>query len=115
MNYTLQEYARDVVYNIIDVCDSEKVLHPIIVSEGGRAIVAHHSVLVVETRFAWQGAPARPCPLATTERSTTRTIGPRAAWREDKDGFGRFIAPRSELEFSSAFHPDHYRHRPEFK
>ena len=48
MNYTLQEYARDVVYNIIDVCDSEKVQHPIIVSEGGRAIVAHHSVLVVE-------------------------------------------------------------------
>ena len=28
MNYTLQEYARDVVYNIIDVCDSEKVPHP---------------------------------------------------------------------------------------
>src|SRR6202046_984759 len=48
MNYTLQEYARDVVYNIIDVCDSEKVSHPTIVSEGGRAIVAHHSVLVVE-------------------------------------------------------------------
>jgi arginine decarboxylase len=48
MNYTLQEYARDVVYNIIDVCDSEKVPHPIIVSESGRAIVAHHSVLVVE-------------------------------------------------------------------
>src|SRR6202040_4144743 len=48
MNYTLHEYARDVVYNIIDVCDSEKVAHPTIVSEGGRAIVAHHSVLVVE-------------------------------------------------------------------
>jgi arginine decarboxylase len=48
MNYTLQEYARDVVYNIIDVCDSEKVPHPTIVSESGRAIVAHHSVLVVE-------------------------------------------------------------------
>ena len=48
MNYTLHEYARDVVYNIIDVCDSEKVPHPTIVSEGGRAIVAHHSVLVVE-------------------------------------------------------------------
>ena len=48
MNYTLQEYARDVVYNIIDVCESEKVPHPTIVSESGRAIVAHHSVLVVE-------------------------------------------------------------------
>jgi arginine decarboxylase len=49
MNYTLQEYARDVVYNIMDVCDSEKVPHPTIVSEGGRAIVAHHSVLIVES------------------------------------------------------------------
>ncbi len=48
MNYTLEEYARDVVYNITDVCDEEKVPHPNIVSESGRAIVAHHSVLVVE-------------------------------------------------------------------
>ena len=47
-NYSLQEYANDVVWNIMDVCDSEKVAHPAIVSEGGRAIVAHHSVLVVE-------------------------------------------------------------------
>ena len=47
-NYTLQEYARDVVYNIMDVCDSEAVPHPVIVSESGRALVAHHSVLVVE-------------------------------------------------------------------
>jgi arginine decarboxylase len=48
MNYTLQEYARDVVYNVLGVCESEKVAHPTIVSESGRAIVAHHSVLVVE-------------------------------------------------------------------
>jgi arginine decarboxylase len=47
-NYSLQEYARDIVYNIMDVCDSEKVSHPTIVSESGRAIVAHHSILVVE-------------------------------------------------------------------
>jgi arginine decarboxylase len=48
MNYTVEEYARDVVYNITDICDDEKVPHPNIVSESGRAIVAHHSVLVVE-------------------------------------------------------------------
>src|ERR1700736_5425232 len=47
-NYSLQEYANDVVWNIGDVCDSEGVPHPDIVSEGGRAIVAHHSVLVME-------------------------------------------------------------------
>src|SRR6266487_1020592 len=47
-NYSLQEYANDVVWNIMDVCDSEGVAHPAIVSERGRAIVAHHSVLVLE-------------------------------------------------------------------
>ena len=47
-NYSLQEYANDVVWNIADVCDSENVAHPAIVNEGGRAIVAHHSVLVME-------------------------------------------------------------------
>jgi len=47
-NYTLQEYTNDVVYYIADVCHAENVPHPNIVSESGRAIVAHHSVLIVE-------------------------------------------------------------------
>ncbi len=47
-NYTLQEYTNDVVYYIADVCNAEKVPHPEIVSESGRALVAHHSVLIVE-------------------------------------------------------------------
>src|SRR4051812_23119207 len=47
-NYTLQEYTNDIVYYIADVCNAEKVPHPDIVSESGRAIVAHHSVLIVE-------------------------------------------------------------------
>ncbi len=46
-NYTMEEYAADTVYNIMDVCDEEAVPHPHIVSESGRAIVAHHSLLVV--------------------------------------------------------------------
>ena len=47
-NYTLQEYTNDVVYYIGDVCNAEKVPHPDIVSESGRSLVAHHSVLIVE-------------------------------------------------------------------
>ncbi|MEI8134938.1 MAG: biosynthetic arginine decarboxylase [bacterium] len=47
-NYTLEEYCADCVYNIMDICDEEGVAHPNIVSESGRAIVAHHSVLVVQ-------------------------------------------------------------------
>jgi arginine decarboxylase len=46
VNYTLEEYANDVVYHLQTVCDEAKVPHPTIVSESGRAIVAHHSVLV---------------------------------------------------------------------
>jgi arginine decarboxylase len=47
-NYTLQEYTNDIVYYIADVCNAENVPHPEIISESGRAIVAHHSVLLVE-------------------------------------------------------------------
>ena len=46
VNYTLEEYANDVVYHIQTVCDEAGVKHPVIVSESGRAIVAYHSVLV---------------------------------------------------------------------
>jgi arginine decarboxylase len=46
VNYTLQEYANDVVYHLQTVCDEAKVAHPTIISESGRAIVAHHSLLV---------------------------------------------------------------------
>ena len=46
VNYTLQEYANDVVYHIQNVCDETNVPHPTIVTESGRAIVAYHSVLV---------------------------------------------------------------------
>lgn len=46
MNYTLVEYANDVVYRIASVCNARGVPHPMIISESGRAIAAHHSVLV---------------------------------------------------------------------
>ena len=46
MNYTLQQYANDVIYYIKETCDHSKVEHPEIFTECGRAISAHHSVLV---------------------------------------------------------------------
>src|SRR6187399_1009374 len=45
-NYTLQEYANDVVYHLQTVCDEAGVNHPTIISESGRAVVAYHSMLV---------------------------------------------------------------------
>jgi arginine decarboxylase len=46
MNYTLEEYANDVVYHVQTVCEEAGVPHPTIISESGRAVVAYHSVLV---------------------------------------------------------------------
>lgn len=46
VNYTLQEYANDVVYHIQQVCDDAGIPHPTIFSESGRAVVAYNSVLV---------------------------------------------------------------------
>ncbi|MEX2139842.1 MAG: biosynthetic arginine decarboxylase, partial [Pirellulales bacterium] len=46
VNYTLQEYANDVVYHVQKVCDDAGVPHPTIISESGRAVVAYHSALV---------------------------------------------------------------------
>jgi arginine decarboxylase len=47
INYSMPEYVSDVVYSIQEVCQAEEVPEPNIVSESGRALVAHHSVLVV--------------------------------------------------------------------
>jgi len=47
VNYTLEEYVGDVVYNLQRVCANEQVPEPHIISESGRAVTAHHSVVVM--------------------------------------------------------------------
>ena len=65
-NYTLEEYANDVVYHIQTVCDDAGVPHPTIVSESGRAVVAYHSVLIFNvlgvSGFGGNGGPKLPNP-----------------------------------------------------
>ena len=46
MNYSVQEYANDVVYTVKQICDEEKVPAPVLVTESGRAVTAYHSVFV---------------------------------------------------------------------
>ncbi len=48
VNYTLGEYARDVIYHIQSICDEAGVAHPHVMSECGRALAAYHSVLVFD-------------------------------------------------------------------
>ncbi|MGA9522003.1 MAG: biosynthetic arginine decarboxylase [Myxococcaceae bacterium] len=61
MNYTTEEYANDIIFGVMETCDRAGVPHPIVVSESGRAVVAHHAVLVTEV-------------LGTTEFNDARVI-----------------------------------------
>jgi len=49
-NYTMQEFANNVVYTVRSVCDDENVPHPHLVTESGRVIAAYHAVLVISIR-----------------------------------------------------------------
>ncbi|HEY8181188.1 MAG TPA: biosynthetic arginine decarboxylase [Thermoanaerobaculia bacterium] len=74
MNYTIEEYASDIVYSIMDVCDDERVPHPHIVSESGRAIVAHHSVLIVQAFGAIEKTPAEPLTIRASDHKLIREV-----------------------------------------
>lgn len=84
INYSLQEYADAVVYSVMDVCDARSVPHPVIVSESGRAITAHHSVLVVETLGAFRKdfLPADFQPPAAPPPVVRSLLGTRAELAE---------------------------------
>ncbi len=49
-NYTAQEFANDVIYTIMQVCDDENVPHPTIIQESGRFLAAYHAVLITNVQ-----------------------------------------------------------------
>ena len=81
MNYTVNEYANDVVYRIASVCNARGIAHPMIVSESGRAIAAQHSVLIFNT-------------LGTSALDRFRVSGDA---RQDFDGDGELPQPVQDL------------------
>lgn len=75
MNYTLQEYANDVVSHIQTVCDEASVPHPELISESGRALTAQHSILVVETLgVTKQGDTAMPEWAGTHNTGSSESV-----------------------------------------
>lgn len=64
VNYSLQEYANDVVYHTMEACAEAEIEAPTILTESGRALTAHHSVLIAEvlgvSDFSSVGVPQRP-------------------------------------------------------
>lgn len=74
MNYTIEEYARDVVWVVGDICKQAEVDAPDIVTESGRATVAYHSLLVFDV-LGIANTFARPCnPDEIMEQSTEQAV-----------------------------------------
>jgi arginine decarboxylase len=48
VNYSIQEYVNDCVYTFTDAADKNNLPHPNIITESGRSLAAHHSVLVID-------------------------------------------------------------------
>ncbi len=48
VNYSIQEYVNDCVYTFVDAADKNGIPHPNIITEGGRSLTAHHSVLILD-------------------------------------------------------------------
>ena len=74
VNYSVQEYANDVVFGIQEVCEEEHVPHPRIVSESGRALVAYHAMLVTDVRAAVSGIEPDPPPLTGREPQVVQDL-----------------------------------------
>jgi len=72
INYSLQEYANAIVSNVREVCDAQQIANPIIVTESGRALTAHHSALIVPILSARIKADTKR--LAPLDRDTPEPV-----------------------------------------
>ncbi|ATX81288.1 arginine decarboxylase [Mariprofundus ferrinatatus] len=91
VDYSLQEYANDIVWSLKAVCDDEELPHPNIISESGRALVAHHAVMVIDVL----GVTKRSSQAPSEEPDEAAPMQLRQLWNTYVD-FER-IEPREAL------------------
>ena len=85
VNYSVQEYANDIVYALAEACRENEVPMPHIISESGRALTAHHALLLInvvdiETQAAGdpEGANGESHPLVQELAATLKEVGVRS-------------------------------------
>ena len=74
VNYSVQEYANDVVFGVHEVCEQDGVPPPVIVSESGRMLTAYHSMLVSDVRGVISGVAPDPRPLVGDEPQVVQDL-----------------------------------------
>jgi arginine decarboxylase len=102
MNYSLQEYANDVVYYVRTVCDQSSVEHPTLISESGRALVAHHSVLIVPIMATPQEGDTSE-PLQTYRKESAQSHGQKLA-PDPLQELAEILGEISESRLAECYH-----------
>ncbi len=97
IRYALQEYANAVVWAVQQVCQQHGVPEPVLVSESGRALVAHHSVLVVEALGAYTKDRVAPDfePVEGDHATVQRLY---ATWQWARRSSGEVLTPAQLVE-----------------
>lgn len=80
MNYSVTEYANDVVYSVKEICEAEGVSPPTLISESGRALVAYHSMLICEVNS--QNADLNGDEIAVPADAHESVVELDEIWRE---------------------------------
>jgi arginine decarboxylase len=97
MNYSIDEYAHNIVHAISEICAEKKLSHPDIVTESGRAVTAHHAVLITNVVDTESAPGADSVPKATeNEPAIIRDL-----WQT--------LATLSERSVVEAYHDAAYR------
>jgi arginine decarboxylase len=97
-NYTLQEYANDVVWHVGEACREANIPQPVILSESGRSLTAHHALLVTEVLGVTEFASSEPLAVEPGEHETVRKIG------EIHAELMALHGEELELNYGEAFH-----------
>jgi arginine decarboxylase len=97
-NYTLQEYANDVVWQVSEACREAGMPKPTLLSESGRSLTAHHALLITEVLGVTSFGTGIPAPVDDSEHETVRKIG------DIYNLLSELKVEDLESEFREAFH-----------
>ena len=103
INYSLQEYANAVVFSVQEICAARDVPEPVLISESGRAITAHHSVLVVPVIGA-HGHQSEPAEALGEERDglVQRMLAALEEARQAEDNVGELLEAYHDVQEARA-------------
>ena len=74
VNYSIQEYANDIIYSLAEACRENEVPMPHVISESGRALTAHHALLLINVIALETQSPEAPHPVGEDDHALVQEL-----------------------------------------